>query len=180
MLGFFLHQWINKLFSEKIRSPEHCLRLERWQGPPNINKVKQYNTVKFLSVVLFPRVHLQNNWSIIYFSFPPKHPVVTPSLPKGSLSRHFLHLTTTNNESVYLCLIHHITKLNHPRLQYSYKNKMSTCCDKNDQWQHGKIKMYKQRSKMTPCSCSGRWNSSTATSWRHANMHGTPSILSYQ
>lgn len=29
---------------------------------------------------------------------------------------------------------------------------MSTCCDKDDQWQHGEVKMYEQRSKMTPCS----------------------------
>ena len=24
---------------------EHCLKLERWQGPPNVNKVKQYEIV---------------------------------------------------------------------------------------------------------------------------------------
>ena len=29
----------------KVRSPEHSLKLERWQGLPNINKVKQYETV---------------------------------------------------------------------------------------------------------------------------------------
>ena len=22
----------------EIRSPEHCLKIERWQGPPDINK----------------------------------------------------------------------------------------------------------------------------------------------
>ena len=26
----------------KIRSAEHCLKLERWQGPPHKNKVTQY------------------------------------------------------------------------------------------------------------------------------------------
>ena len=29
----------------EIRSPEHCLKLKRWLGPPNINKVKQYEIV---------------------------------------------------------------------------------------------------------------------------------------
>ena len=38
------HVWINKLF-RKIRSPQRCLKLERWQGPPHINKVEQYETV---------------------------------------------------------------------------------------------------------------------------------------
>ena len=26
----------------KIRSPDHCLKLEKWQGPPHINTVKQH------------------------------------------------------------------------------------------------------------------------------------------
>ena len=29
----------------KITFSEHSLKLERWQGPPNINKVKQYDIV---------------------------------------------------------------------------------------------------------------------------------------
>ena len=33
---------MNCCFQIKIRSPEHCLKLERCQGPPNMNKVKQY------------------------------------------------------------------------------------------------------------------------------------------
>ena len=37
----------------KIRSPEHCLELERCQGPPNINKVKQYEIVLPFKVSLF-------------------------------------------------------------------------------------------------------------------------------
>ena len=28
------HNCINKLFSEENKVPEHCLKLERWQGPP--------------------------------------------------------------------------------------------------------------------------------------------------
>ena len=39
---FFSHKWINKLFSEENTVPEHCLKLERWQGPPHIDKVQQY------------------------------------------------------------------------------------------------------------------------------------------
>ena len=42
---FFSHNQINK--------PEHCLKLERWQGPPNINKVKHYETVLSFKVSLF-------------------------------------------------------------------------------------------------------------------------------
>ena len=42
---------MNKLFSEKkIRPPEHCVKIERWQGPPHINKAKQYETVLLFKV----------------------------------------------------------------------------------------------------------------------------------
>ena len=41
---YFFNNWINKLFSEETRSPEHCQKWERWQGPPHINKV--WNSVK--------------------------------------------------------------------------------------------------------------------------------------
>ena len=30
---------------KKVKSPEHCLKLERWQGPPHVNNVKQDETV---------------------------------------------------------------------------------------------------------------------------------------
>ena len=33
------------------RCPDHCLKLERWQGPPLANK--QYETVLFFKVSLF-------------------------------------------------------------------------------------------------------------------------------
>ena len=36
------HAKINKLFSEENKVPEHCVKLHRWQGPPLLNKVKQY------------------------------------------------------------------------------------------------------------------------------------------
>ena len=35
-------KWINKLLSEEMKFPEHCLKLERWQGLPHVNTVKQY------------------------------------------------------------------------------------------------------------------------------------------
>ena len=38
-----------------IRSQGHFFKLERWQGPPNINKVKEYETVLPLKVSLFIR-----------------------------------------------------------------------------------------------------------------------------
>ena len=33
------HKWINKLLSEEHKVPKHRLKLERWQGPPHINKM---------------------------------------------------------------------------------------------------------------------------------------------
>ena len=41
----FFHNWINKLFSEENKVSRTLLGLERWQGPPRINKVKQYEIV---------------------------------------------------------------------------------------------------------------------------------------
>ena len=32
--------WINKLFKQENKAAEHSLKLERWRGPPHINKVK--------------------------------------------------------------------------------------------------------------------------------------------
>ena len=51
-----IHNWLHKLFSEEKKVPEHCLKLERWQGPPNINKLKQYETLlsfKFSLLIQF-------------------------------------------------------------------------------------------------------------------------------
>ena len=33
--------------------PEHCLKLERWQGPPHTNKLKHFETVLSFEVSLF-------------------------------------------------------------------------------------------------------------------------------
>ena len=33
---------MNKLFSEEHKTQEHRLKLERWQGPPCVNKVEPY------------------------------------------------------------------------------------------------------------------------------------------
>ena len=33
--------------------PEDCLKLERWQGPPHVNKAKQHETVLSFKVSLF-------------------------------------------------------------------------------------------------------------------------------
>ena len=59
--GNFAHNYCS--FGEEIQilnfkiyntyeSPEHCLKQERWQGPPHINKVKQYETVLSFMVSL--------------------------------------------------------------------------------------------------------------------------------
>ena len=51
---YFFHTLINKLFSEEIKIPEHCLKLEGWQGLPHINTVKLYKLSSPLkSVYLF-------------------------------------------------------------------------------------------------------------------------------
>ena len=49
---FFYYKWINKLFSERTKVPQHCWKLERWQGPPHINKVKQHEIVLSFKVRL--------------------------------------------------------------------------------------------------------------------------------
>ena len=36
-----IHKTIKKLFWEENKVPEHCMKLESWQGPPHINKVKK-------------------------------------------------------------------------------------------------------------------------------------------
>ena len=33
--------------------PEDCLRVERWQGPPHINKVKQFESLLPSKISLF-------------------------------------------------------------------------------------------------------------------------------
>ena len=44
------YQILPELNKQEKRSPEHCLKLERWQGPPHINKVKQYKTLLHLFI----------------------------------------------------------------------------------------------------------------------------------
>ena len=56
ILIYFLQAWTNKLLSEENKVPGMCLKLERWQGPPNINKVKQYDIVLVYSVMKTSRV----------------------------------------------------------------------------------------------------------------------------
>ena len=61
----FSHSWINKLISEENKVPEECLKLERWQGPPNINKVKQYEIVlssKVGLIILFIQSRKQSGF----------------------------------------------------------------------------------------------------------------------
>ena len=47
------------MFSEENKIPEHCLNVERWQGPPHINKVKQHEIVYLFS--LFSHVNKSVN-----------------------------------------------------------------------------------------------------------------------
>ena len=43
-----LTRWKYKL--GKTSSPEHCLRLDRWQGPPHVNNVNHHETVLLFKV----------------------------------------------------------------------------------------------------------------------------------
>ena len=61
----FFHNWIKQLVSEDNMVPEHCLMLERWQGPPHINKVKQCEMLSSFKVSLF----IQFNSVIVLFFF---------------------------------------------------------------------------------------------------------------
>ena len=82
----FIHSWINKLLSEENKVPEHCLKLESWQGPPHINKVQQYENVLFFnwvySVMETKRVCLGSLFSafqkifLFYLQCPPQNYVV--------------------------------------------------------------------------------------------------------
>ena len=36
------HNWINKLFSEESKVPRTLFETRKWRGPPNINKIEQY------------------------------------------------------------------------------------------------------------------------------------------
>ena len=40
-MQMFLHMFF-PLFSEENNVPKHSLKVERWQGLPHVNKVKQY------------------------------------------------------------------------------------------------------------------------------------------
>ena len=45
-LGQIIRGWL-----EDIKVPQHCLKLERWQGPPHINTVTQYKLCCSFSLV---------------------------------------------------------------------------------------------------------------------------------
>ena len=44
---------MNNLFSEENKVPRSCLKLNRWQGLPHINNVKQYETVLSFKSALY-------------------------------------------------------------------------------------------------------------------------------
>ena len=52
----------------KTSSPELCLKLERWQGPPHINKAKQYETVLFLKVKS-QKIRVSHNEESLFIQF---------------------------------------------------------------------------------------------------------------
>ena len=38
---YLLFRSVNELLSEENKVPEHCLKLEKWQGPPHVNRLRQ-------------------------------------------------------------------------------------------------------------------------------------------
>ena len=55
---------MNKQAENKV--PEDCLKLERWQGPPYINKVKEYTLCcRLTSICLFSLFCHENKESLI-------------------------------------------------------------------------------------------------------------------
>ena len=61
----FIYQWINELLSEENKLPEHCVRSERWQGPPRIDTVEQNQLCRPLSsVCLFSHEDKENCSSV--------------------------------------------------------------------------------------------------------------------
>ena len=66
----FFHNWIKSLLSEENNVLEHCFKLERWQGPPYINKVNELccplrSGCLFFSLFSHKRVRIfQFAWSV--------------------------------------------------------------------------------------------------------------------
>ena len=54
VIVIFFYNWINKLFSGENK----CLKLERWQGPPNINKRNQHDIVFSFEVFVYSAMSL--------------------------------------------------------------------------------------------------------------------------
>ena len=50
---FLIHDWINKLFSEENKFTKTLFETKRWQGPPHMSKVEQYEIVLSYAVSVF-------------------------------------------------------------------------------------------------------------------------------
>ena len=65
---YYFHNWVKSCSQSKIRSQEHCLKLEVWQGPPHVNKVKQYETLLSFKVSLFIQfIQSRKQREFVYF-----------------------------------------------------------------------------------------------------------------
>ena len=85
---------MNKLFSEENKVLDHCLKLERWQGPPHINRVKQYEMMLSFKVSLLIQLISAEEKSDppFWLKFPPQHYIVHlywPYSPKGPYKQVF-------------------------------------------------------------------------------------------
>ena len=52
--------------------PEDCLRVERWQGPPHINKVKQFESLLPSKISLFIQSDNEECFYLVSLAFKKK------------------------------------------------------------------------------------------------------------
>ena len=56
----------NKLFTEENKVLEHCLKLEKWQGPPHINRVKHYRLSSFKVSLFIQFIQPRKQKELVY------------------------------------------------------------------------------------------------------------------
>ena len=66
---YFFHDWTNKLFLE---DPKHCLKLERWRGPPIRNRIKVKCFFLFSMNTKFVYLVWHNRSDLFWWTFLPQ------------------------------------------------------------------------------------------------------------
>ena len=82
-----------------MKSPEHCLKLERWQGPPHMNKMKEHETVLSCEVRLL--IQLIQSWKSYFFLIIIHHHFLQPILrtTQRTLKHHRVKENTSRGQS---------------------------------------------------------------------------------